>query len=55
MGKNLWLTGANGVVQAQIIIRAKTQKLNLSGLRPGIYFIHGAIGGEKIQAKFIKL
>ena len=55
LGKNLWLTGANGVVQAQITIRTKTQKVNLSGFRPGIYFIHGAIGGEKIQAKFIKL
>ena len=55
VGKEIKIFDINGIVKQTIQINAKLQKISLSGLRPGIYFIQGNNNGKKINQKFIKL
>jgi hypothetical protein len=45
----------NGQVELRKIISSKIQKLDVSHLKPGIYFIKAGKEAEKMMLKFIKL
>ena len=55
IGKIVSIVSINGVVVSKAQITAKTQKLNLSNLKPGMYFIQAENGDQKLREKFIKL
>ena len=55
IGKTVSVININGVTVSKLQINSKTQKANLSELKPGMYFIKGENGNEKVVAKFIKL
>lgn len=55
IGKNLTVLNANGTVLMQFTVTAKTQKINVARLQPGLYFIQGENGQEKIREKLVKL
>ncbi|MFL5738952.1 MAG: M43 family zinc metalloprotease [Flavisolibacter sp.] len=55
IGKTLNLVNMTGTVISQVRVTAKSQKLNLSQLRPGIYFIQGENGRMRIREKLVKL
>ena len=55
IGKTVSIININGVTVSKLQINSKTQKANLSELKPGMYFIKGENGNEKVVAKFIKL
>lgn len=55
IGKTVSIININGVVVSKIQINSKTQKINLSQLKAGMYFIKGDNGSKKIVEKFIKL
>jgi hypothetical protein len=55
VGKELQVTNIAGQLQFRKTISSKIQKLNISQLKPGLYFITAEKQGEKIIEKFIKL
>lgn len=55
IGKELAVIDINGQVQMKRTITSKIQKLDISRLKPGIYFIRAEKEGEKMMQKFIKL
>src|SRR4029079_13824000 len=55
IGKTISVINMNGTVLSRIQISSKTQRIQLSSLKPGMYFIQGENEGEKIREKFIKL
>lgn len=55
IGKTISIVNINGVVVSKIQVSSKSQKLNLSQLHPGMYFIQGENDDQKIREKFIKL
>ena len=55
VGKELQVINITGQVQIRKTISSKTQKLDISQLKPGLYFIRVEKQGEKIMEKFIKL
>lgn len=55
IGKTVSIANSNGVIVSRIQISSKTQKINLSQLKAGMYFIYGENGEQKIREKFIKL
>ncbi|MFL5807897.1 MAG: T9SS type A sorting domain-containing protein [Flavisolibacter sp.] len=55
IGKTISVINMNGTVLTRIQIGSKTQRIQLSSLKPGMYFIQGENQGEKIREKFIKL
>lgn len=55
IGKNVSIVNINGVVVSKVQISSKIQKLNLSQLTPGMYFIQAENGLQKLREKFIKL
>lgn len=55
LGKNISIVSINGVIVSHILVNSKNQKINVSQLKPGMYFIQGVNDGEKINEKFIKL
>ena len=55
VGRTLSLCNANGTLLMQFTVTAKTQKVNVARLQPGLYFIQGDNGKEKIREKLVKL
>jgi len=55
VGKELQVINISGQIQFRTTINSKIQKLDVSRLRPGVYFIRAEKQGEKIIEKFIKL
>jgi hypothetical protein len=55
IGKTISIVNLNGVVIVKLQVGSKTQKLNLTQLKTGMYFIQGENGDLKIREKLIKL
>jgi hypothetical protein len=55
IGQTISIITINGTAISKFVVTSKTQKVNLSQLKPGMYFIQGENGGQKIREKFIKL
>lgn len=55
IGKNISIVSANGTVLSTTAVTSKSQKFSLANLKPGMYFIMGQNGDQKIREKFIKL
>jgi len=56
IGKNVLITNGQGQVVMQLVIDSKSQRIDVSKLAPGIYFLSGKKeGGAVIREKFIKL
>jgi hypothetical protein len=55
IGKELQVINLSGQVEIRQTITSKIHKLNISKLKPGLYFIRAAKDGDKILEKFIKL
>ncbi|HVG13892.1 MAG TPA: M43 family zinc metalloprotease [Chitinophagaceae bacterium] len=55
VGKKMMIRNLNGVVVQAFIVNAKNQTVNLSNLKPGVYFMQGYNGSKKIDLKLIKL
>ena len=55
VGKELQVINITGQLQLKKTISSKNQKLDISQLKPGLYFIRAEKQGEKIMEKFIKL
>jgi len=55
IGKTVSIVNINGAVVSKFRITAKTQKLDVSQLKAGMYFIQAATGDQKLGGKFIKL
>ena len=55
VGKKLEILDMNGKVVLNMIINAKNQKIDISGLNAGVYFISAKKDDEKLNGKFVKL
>jgi len=55
LGKELQVINISGQIQLRKTITSKIQTIDISQLRPGIYFIRGEKQDQKIIEKFIKL
>jgi hypothetical protein len=55
IGQNLSLVNLNGIVISTIRVNSRTQKLDISSLKPGMYFIQGFNGNKKIREKLVKM
>lgn len=55
IGKIMTITNVNGQVMKQFVISSKTHTIDVSDLKPGIYFLSGKKEGSEIKQKFIKL
>jgi hypothetical protein len=55
IGKSIAIVNINGVAVSKFRVTAETQKINLSQLKPGMYFILAENGGKKLRKKFVKL
>ncbi len=55
VGKELQVINITGQLQLKKTISSKIQKLDISRLKPGLYFIRAEKQGERITEKFIKL
>jgi hypothetical protein len=55
IGKELKVFNVTGQLQIRKMITSKIQKLDVSNLKPGIYFISAEKEGEKMLQKFVKL
>lgn len=55
IGKIVTIVNVEGMVTARFQISNKVQKINLSQLKPGMYFIQAENGSQKLREKFIKL
>jgi len=55
VGNELQVINITGQLQLKKTITSKIQKLDISQLKPGLYFIRAEKPGEKIMEKFIKL
>ena len=55
MGKEIQVINIAGQIQLRKTISSKIQKLDVSQLKPGLYFIRGEKDGERIIEKFVKL
>jgi hypothetical protein len=55
VGRKVMIINLNGIVAQAFIVNAKNQTVNLSNLKPGIYFMQGYNGSKKINIKLVKL
>lgn len=55
IGSTFNITNTQGQVMMKVNITSKIQVINVSRLRPGMYFLTGSKGSETIRQKFIKL
>ncbi len=55
IGKEFQVINITGQVEMRKTITSKIQKLDVSRLKPGIYFIRAEKDGEKMMQKFVKL
>lgn len=54
VGKQLIVLNVSGQVVIKKIISSKTQEVDISGLKPGVYFLTAERSGDKIREKFVK-
>lgn len=54
-GKKLVVSNMNGEVVQSIIVTSTSTKLNISTLKPGIYFIDAVNGAQRFRQKLLKL
>lgn len=55
VGKQFVIVNMTGQVQMQKMIESKIEKIDVSQLKPGIYFIKGDKDGEVMMKKFVKM
>jgi len=55
IGQKIFIYGVNGTLQSSVTITATTQKLYVSTLTPGMYFIQCTNGSTRIREKMMKL
>jgi hypothetical protein len=55
VGKEVSLLNMNGVLVQKIQLTSKLQKISVAALKPGIYFLQGNNGSQKIFEKIVKL
>lgn len=55
MGKTVSIVNINGVIVLKVMINTKAQKITISQLPSGMYFIEGENGNQKLREKLIKL
>lgn len=55
IGKTISIVNMNGVVISKVRVSSLSQKLSLSTLKAGMYFIQGENEDQKLREKFIKL
>ena len=55
IGKEFIITNMMGQVEIRNTISSKVQKIDVSRLKPGVYFIAADREGEKIREKFVKM
>ena len=55
VGQTLTIVNQNGVPVTRILIKTKIQKVSVGALPPGVYFIQGQNGRDKLSQKLIKL
>lgn len=55
IGKELLVINMSGMQVQKVIVDGTTQRVNVNALKPGVYFLQGMNGTEKIAQKIIKL
>jgi hypothetical protein len=55
IGKSISIVNINGLVLSKVQITSNNQRLDVSQLRAGMYFIQGQNGNQKLSEKFIRL
>ena len=55
VGKTISVVNINGAVVSRFQLSSRTQKINLSQIASGMYFIEAENGAQKLRVKFIKL
>ncbi|MGZ8538600.1 MAG: T9SS type A sorting domain-containing protein, partial [Flavisolibacter sp.] len=55
IGKTISIVNLNGIILSTVKITSSSQKINLSSLKPGMYFIQGDNFGQRIREKFVKM
>lgn len=55
IGKTLLVINNQGIVVSRVHIKSTIQKINVSGLKKGLYFLNGKEGEMVLNKKFIKL
>jgi hypothetical protein len=55
VGKHVRVMNVNGTTLLTLTITSAEQKINLSSLRKGIYFLQGSSGEERFSEKLVKL
>ena len=55
IGKTVSIVSINGAVISKFTVTSKIQQVDVSHLTPGMYFIQGENGGQKLREKFIRL
>ena len=55
VGKTISIVNINGVVVMKVQITSKIERLNVSQLKAGMYFIQGENGDQKIRQKLVRL
>lgn len=55
LGKEIAVFNVAGQVQMRKMISSKVQKLDITALKPGVYFIRAEKDGERMIEKFIKM
>ncbi len=55
MGKELRVLNMNGRILQKIQVAAKSQRISIAQLKPGIYFIQGENGSSRVVQKLVKM
>lgn len=55
IGKSITIVNMNGVVMSRMQVNSKIQKIDISSLKPGMYFIQGDNGKIKLREKLVRL
>jgi hypothetical protein len=55
VGKEFIITNLLGQVAIKKTISSKITKIDISRLKPGLYFINATRNGEKLREKFVKI
>lgn len=55
IGKRFTIVNMNGTAMMAAAINAKGQKINISALKPGMYFLEGENGNQKVRERFVKM
>ncbi|MBS1608052.1 MAG: T9SS type A sorting domain-containing protein [Bacteroidetes bacterium] len=55
LGQEIKIMTVNGQVLLRHTITSKTDKIDISSLGRGLYFIYGTVNGERLSLNFLKL